>query len=240
MTRKDGLFASPRLRAAARQPATPDELSAHVGLALVTSGGEHQRWRLSRGKARWEGLPAQAAPTRWSLQLALAAAGLGIVGLSERFARKASWSSRARWSACCPTGACRPPRCGVSRQTAGGQRFHPRSDLDAVRQPGAPGGAEPRGLPPADSLAPRRHKPACHHPPAVLIARRSFPTSSSSCRGTSTSRPTRRRPVAAARNWCAACRQAGAYSPPAASASTPRCWRSAPGRICANMAVGYK
>ena len=60
-----------------------------MGLALVTSGGEHQRWRLSRGKARWEGLPAQAhSANSVGLQLALAAAGLGIVGLSERFARE--------------------------------------------------------------------------------------------------------------------------------------------------------
>ncbi|HQD14608.1 MAG TPA: LysR family transcriptional regulator [Ottowia sp.] len=89
VTQENGLFASPAYLRRHGTPATPDELSAHVGLALATSGGEHQRWRLSRGKARWEGLPAQAhSANSMGLQLALAAAGLGIVGLSERFARE--------------------------------------------------------------------------------------------------------------------------------------------------------
>jgi len=89
VTQENGLFASRAYLRRHGTPATPDELSAHVGLALVTSGGEHQRWRLSRGKARWEGLPVQAhSANSVGLQLALAAAGLGIVGLSERFARE--------------------------------------------------------------------------------------------------------------------------------------------------------
>jgi len=83
-----GLYASPAYLRRRGTPATPSELTEHQGLALVTSLGERQAWSLAQGSARWQGLPARClAANSLGLQQALAAQGLGIVALSERFAQ---------------------------------------------------------------------------------------------------------------------------------------------------------
>lgn len=82
-----GLYASPAYLKRHGTPQCPSDLDAHVGLALVTSSGEHQLWRLSRGDARWEGLPRQLlSANSVGLQQALCVQGLGIVSLSDSFA----------------------------------------------------------------------------------------------------------------------------------------------------------
>ena len=88
-TLRNGLYASPLYLKRHGTPKAPAELLDHVGLALVASGGEQQLWRLSRGTERWEGLPRHSLyANSLGLQQALSAQGLGIVGLSERFAEE--------------------------------------------------------------------------------------------------------------------------------------------------------
>src|SRR5690606_26635928 len=82
------LYASPRYLKQHGNPSSPADLPRHAGLMLVTSGGEQQAWKLSRGSERWEGVPLHTlSANSMGLQRALSAQGLGIVGLSERFAQ---------------------------------------------------------------------------------------------------------------------------------------------------------
>lgn len=86
-TLESGLFASPAYLQRHGTPQQPADLHAHTALAIVTSSGEPLSWRLTRGKASWEGLPERVlAANSVGLQQELAAQGLGIVGLSARFA----------------------------------------------------------------------------------------------------------------------------------------------------------
>lgn len=86
---KSGLYANPHYLRQCGTPQSPSDLLEHAGLMLVTSAGEHQPWRLSRGAERWEGVPLNTlSANSLGLQLALSAQGLGIVGVSERFAAK--------------------------------------------------------------------------------------------------------------------------------------------------------
>ncbi|MFA7679223.1 MAG: substrate binding domain-containing protein, partial [Pigmentiphaga sp.] len=83
----NGLYASPAYLARHGMPTTPADLLEHIGLVLVTSGGDHQHWLLSRGEEKWEGLPTRMlAANSMGLHQALAEQGLGIVGLSDQFA----------------------------------------------------------------------------------------------------------------------------------------------------------
>ncbi|NYT23907.1 LysR family transcriptional regulator [Alcaligenaceae bacterium] len=87
-TLHNGLYASPGYLKRHGVPREPVDLPGHVGLVLVTSGGEQQLWRLSHGGEHWEGLPTHTlSANSMGLQQALAAQGLGIVGLSGRFAK---------------------------------------------------------------------------------------------------------------------------------------------------------
>lgn len=84
-----GLYASPEYLKQHGTPETPADLLKHTGLVLVTGGGDKQPWRLSRGNERWEGMPLNTLSSNsLGLHQALAAQGLGIVGLSEPFASK--------------------------------------------------------------------------------------------------------------------------------------------------------
>jgi len=86
-TLHNGLYASPDYLKRHGVPKAPADLLKHTGLVLVTSGGEQQPWRLSRGAERWEGVPPHSiSANSVGLQQALSAQGLGIVGLSDRFA----------------------------------------------------------------------------------------------------------------------------------------------------------
>lgn len=84
---RHGLYASPAYLARFGRPLAPADLVAHTGLKLITSSGEAQAWQLSRGDERWVGAPAgPIAVNSVGLQRELAAHGLGLVGLSERYA----------------------------------------------------------------------------------------------------------------------------------------------------------
>lgn len=86
-TLRNGLYANQDYLQRHGIPKVPADLLDHVGLVLITSGGEQQLWRLSQGKERWEGLPLRnLSANSLGLQQALAAQGLGIVGLSDGFA----------------------------------------------------------------------------------------------------------------------------------------------------------
>src|SRR5690606_2155191 len=87
-TQYNNLYANPDYLKRNGTPTLPSDLLEHTGLILVTSGGEQQQWRLSNGKDYWEGLPLNIlAANSLGLQQELAAKGLGIVALSERFAQ---------------------------------------------------------------------------------------------------------------------------------------------------------
>lgn len=84
---QNGLYASPTYLKNHGTPKQPSDLLEHVGLVLVTGGGEQQIWRLTKGAERWEGLPLHTlSANSLGLQQALATQDLGIVGLSERYA----------------------------------------------------------------------------------------------------------------------------------------------------------
>ena len=86
---RNGLYASPAYLARYGRPAHPDDLAGHIGLPLIGGNGETIPWRLSRGSAQWQGLPpGPLAANSLGLQRELAAHGMGIVGMTERFAEK--------------------------------------------------------------------------------------------------------------------------------------------------------
>jgi DNA-binding transcriptional LysR family regulator len=86
-TLNNGLYASSDYLKRHGRPKKPIDLLQHIGLVLVASGGEQQPWRLSRGSERWEGLPVRTlSANSMGLQQALSVQGLGVVGLSGRFA----------------------------------------------------------------------------------------------------------------------------------------------------------
>lgn len=87
-TLHNGLFASPAYLDRCGVPEAPADLGKHVGLIMLTGAGEPQAWHLNRGNERWEGMPLHVISSNsMGLQQALAVKGLGIAGLSERFAR---------------------------------------------------------------------------------------------------------------------------------------------------------
>lgn len=85
----NALYASPAYLQRYGEPAKPAELLKHVGLRLIGGNGDTIPWRLSRGAEVWEGLPdGPLAANSPALQRDLAAHGMGIVGLTSRFAEK--------------------------------------------------------------------------------------------------------------------------------------------------------
>ncbi len=86
---QNGLYASPAYLMRFGVPAAPGALLAHIGLRLIGGNGEAVPWRLTRGAEHWEGLPnGPLAANSPGLQRDLAAHGMGIVGLADRFAAK--------------------------------------------------------------------------------------------------------------------------------------------------------
>jgi DNA-binding transcriptional LysR family regulator len=84
-----GLYASPAYLKRFGTPDTPDALMRHTALHLMTSNGEPQRWRLTRGNELWEDLPSgPLAANSVSLLRQLTMHGLGIAGLSSRFVQE--------------------------------------------------------------------------------------------------------------------------------------------------------
>src|SRR5690606_26947216 len=87
-TLRNALYASPDYLARHGAPREPADLLQHTGLIVIPSSGDAQPWRLSCGAEKWEGMPESVlSANALGLQQALAAKGMGIVGLSERFVR---------------------------------------------------------------------------------------------------------------------------------------------------------
>jgi len=85
---RNRLYASPAYLKRHGEPQTPSDLLHHTGLILVSGGGHPLQWVLTRGDERWDGVPLKGITANsLGLQQALAIKGLGIVGLSDRFAR---------------------------------------------------------------------------------------------------------------------------------------------------------
>lgn len=83
----NGLYASPAYLSRKGIPEAPADLLTHTGLILITSNDEPQPWHLSQDAQRWEGLPNDALfANSVGLHQALAVEGVGIVGLSDRYA----------------------------------------------------------------------------------------------------------------------------------------------------------
>lgn len=88
-TQPSGLYASSSYLKRHGTPDTPSALLDHMGLVLAARG-ETQPWRLSHNGRRWEGLPRRTlAANSLDLLQELAVRGLGIVELTDRFARNA-------------------------------------------------------------------------------------------------------------------------------------------------------
>lgn len=86
-TLRSGLFASRGYLQRSGQPREPADLLEHMGLMLTPSTSRYQPWQLSCDGQHWEGIPQRIlAANSVGLLQALAAEGLGIVGLSETFA----------------------------------------------------------------------------------------------------------------------------------------------------------
>jgi DNA-binding transcriptional LysR family regulator len=83
----NSLYASPAYLARYGTPEHPSELQQHVCLGMIGGTGEALPWQLSSASGHWEGMPnGPLAANSRSLQRDLAAHGMGIVGLADRFA----------------------------------------------------------------------------------------------------------------------------------------------------------
>lgn len=88
-TLRNALYASPHYISKHGTPKDPADLVRHTGLLVVPSSGEAEPWRLSKDTKRWEGMPdIMLTSNSLGLQQALAIESMGLVGLSEKFARK--------------------------------------------------------------------------------------------------------------------------------------------------------
>lgn len=82
-----GLYASPRYLQRRGTPQEPEALMEHDVLQLLTRHRDPQPWLLTRGDARWEGLPsARALANAPEFLLGLARQGLGIAPVVDHFA----------------------------------------------------------------------------------------------------------------------------------------------------------
>ncbi|MFV9474199.1 LysR family transcriptional regulator [Advenella sp. RU8] len=85
---KNGLYANPLYLKKNGTPSSPEDLIKHQGMVLINSRGDFLCWKLHNGQEEWEGLPLhRISSNSVGLHQDLAAQGMGIVGLSELFAR---------------------------------------------------------------------------------------------------------------------------------------------------------
>lgn len=121
-----GLFASPAYLSHHGIPEGPGDLAVHIGLSLIGSNGEPQPWSLSRGDEHCEIMPrGPVGANSISLQCALAMAGTGISGMSERFALRLV--SQGLLQRVLRNGNCPPPQPGPSHRGADCCRCTPGS-----------------------------------------------------------------------------------------------------------------
>ena len=82
-----GLYASPNYLKRRGAPPEPEALMEHDALRLLARNGEPVPWQLSRGEARWEGIPpGRATANSPNLLLRLARQGVGITPIAHHFA----------------------------------------------------------------------------------------------------------------------------------------------------------
>lgn len=82
-----GLYASTRYLAAFDHPETPEDLVHHNAIGLLGANGEPANWSLSKGEARWEGVPpGRVAANSPELLIRMARAGVGIAAAPDCFA----------------------------------------------------------------------------------------------------------------------------------------------------------
>jgi DNA-binding transcriptional LysR family regulator len=82
-----GLYASPQYLAAFGHPTLPEDLLHHNAVGLLGANGEPVKWSLSKGEARWEGIPpGRVSANSPELLLRLARAGAGIAAAPDAFA----------------------------------------------------------------------------------------------------------------------------------------------------------
>ncbi len=82
-----GLYAAPAYLRARGVPPEPEALMEHDTLQLLPRSGDATPWVLTRGQARWEGLPpARARANSPDLLLRMARDGAGITIVSDHFA----------------------------------------------------------------------------------------------------------------------------------------------------------
>jgi DNA-binding transcriptional LysR family regulator len=82
-----GLYASPAYLKRRGVPPEPEALMEHDALRLLLRDGEPAPWVLTRGPARWEGIPpGRATANSPELLMRLARAGAGIAAVNDHFA----------------------------------------------------------------------------------------------------------------------------------------------------------
>src|SRR5438067_7824900 len=82
-----GLYAAPAYLKRRGMPPEPEALMEHDALRLLQRDGEPAAWQLSRGEARWEGIPpGRATANSPELLMRLARAGAGIAAVNDHFA----------------------------------------------------------------------------------------------------------------------------------------------------------
>ena len=82
-----GLYASPGYLQRRGAPPEPEALMEHDALRLLARNGEPTPWLLTRGAARWEGIPpGRATVNAPELLMRLARLGAGITSVTHHFA----------------------------------------------------------------------------------------------------------------------------------------------------------
>ena len=81
-----GLYASPDYLKRRGIPSEPEALMEHDALRLLLRNGDPAPWILTRGEARWEGIPpGRATANSPELLMRLARAGAGIAAANDHF-----------------------------------------------------------------------------------------------------------------------------------------------------------
>lgn len=81
------LYAAPSYVARRGSPSEPEALMEHDALRVLARSGEAQRWVLTRGEQRWEGIPpGRATVNSPEMLMRMALAGAGIAIANDYFA----------------------------------------------------------------------------------------------------------------------------------------------------------
>jgi DNA-binding transcriptional LysR family regulator len=82
-----GLYAAPAYLKKRGMPPEPEALMEHDSLQILTRSGDAVPWVLTRGEARWEGVPpVRARANSPEMLIRLARAGVGIAQVNDHFA----------------------------------------------------------------------------------------------------------------------------------------------------------